>query len=83
VQAPSDREEFVTCIATNNNNNSNNNNLMLQPNAEVITAIPPHQLMNYEDEEELNSWIWRSNARMTSHFALYNAAGPVVSAPSV
>jgi hypothetical protein len=39
--------------------------------------------MNYEDEEELNSWIWRSNARMASHLASYNVTGPVVSAPSV
>ena len=81
VQATSDREEFVTCNAANNNNN--NNNLMLQSNADLINAIPPHQLMNYEDEEELNSWIWRSNARMASHLASYNVTGPVVSAPSV
>jgi hypothetical protein len=34
---------------------------MLQPNADVTPAIPPHQsIMNYEDEEELNSWIWKS-----------------------
>ena len=58
VQIKRDTEEFVTCIAANNNNN---NNLMLQPKAD---AIPSHQSINYEDEEELNSWIWRSNARM-------------------
>jgi hypothetical protein len=60
VQATSDGEEFVTCIAANNS--SNNNDLMLQPNADVLPAIPPHQsIMNYEDEEELNSWIWKSS----------------------
>jgi hypothetical protein len=77
VQATSGREEFVTCIAANNNIPT------MQPNVDLITAIPPHQLMNYEDEEELNSWIWRSNARMASHLASYNVTGPVVSAPSV
>jgi hypothetical protein len=52
VQTKQDTEEFVTCIAANNNSN---NNLMLQPKAD---AIPSHQSINYEDEEELNSWIW-------------------------
>jgi hypothetical protein len=38
-----------------------NNNPTIRPNA-VTSAIPPHQPMNYEDdEEELNSWIWRSS----------------------
>ena len=39
------------------------NNPTLQPNAD-FTPIndPPHQSTNYEDEEELTSLIWRSNA---------------------
>ena len=46
------------------------NNPTLQPNAD-FTPIndPPHQSTNYEDEEELTSWIWRSNAHMTGHGA--------------
>jgi len=76
VQIKRDTEEFVTCIAAINNNN----NLMLQPKAD---AIPFHQSINYEDEEELNSWIWRSNARMASHFASNNATGHFFSAPTI
>lgn len=42
-----------------------NNNPTPQPN-DVTHAILSCQLMNYEDEEEeLNLWIWRSNACMT------------------
>ena len=42
-----------------------NINPTIQSNA-VTSAIPPHLLMNYEDEEEeLNSWIWRST-RLTN-----------------
>jgi hypothetical protein len=41
--------------------NTNNINPTLQPDA-VTSAIPHHLPMNYEDdEEELNSWIWRSS----------------------
>jgi hypothetical protein len=34
----------------------------VQPNANVTPSIPSCQSINYkdEDEEELNSWIWRS-----------------------
>ena len=40
-----------------------NNNPTIQSTA-VTSAIPPHLPMNYEDEEEeLNSWIWRSSRR--------------------
>jgi len=47
-----------------------NNNPTLQPNAD-FTPIndPPHQSTNYENEEELNSLIWRSDAHMTGHGA--------------
>ena len=34
------------------------------PLQEAITMVPPIpscQSMNFEDEEELNSWIWRSS----------------------
>lgn len=46
------------------------NNPTLQPNAD-FTPIndPPYQSTNYEDEEEFDSWIWRSNAHMTGHGA--------------
>jgi hypothetical protein len=33
----------------------------LAPAKAVIPVIPPHQLIDYEDEDELNSWIWRSS----------------------
>jgi hypothetical protein len=39
-----------------------NNNPTLQPNANVTPVILSSQSINYEDEEELNSWIWKSNA---------------------
>jgi hypothetical protein len=39
------------------------NNPVLQSNA-IPPSVPPHQAVDYDDEEELNSWIWRSS-RMT------------------
>lgn len=39
---------------TNANNNSE------QPPNVVPLAVPARQLVNFDDEEELNSWIWRS-----------------------
>jgi hypothetical protein len=37
----------------------------VQPNANVTPSIPSHQSINYEDEDEdeLNSWIWRSSCK--------------------
>jgi hypothetical protein len=37
-----------------------NNNLTLVTSADVTPLIPPHQSIDYEEEEELNSWIWKS-----------------------
>jgi hypothetical protein len=37
-------------------------NPVLQSNA-VPPSVPPHQAVDYEDEEELNSWI-RGSSRM-------------------
>ena len=56
----------------------------------VIPVIPPNQLINYEEEEAINSWIWRSTPMTKRHVAINYASGtssllqpaPVVSAPS-
>jgi hypothetical protein len=37
-----------------------NNNSTLVTSANVTPPIPPHQSIDYEEEEELNSWIWKS-----------------------
>jgi hypothetical protein len=38
------------------------NNPSLEAISELPSIPPPHQSINYEDEEEeLNSWIWRSS----------------------
>ena len=42
--------------------NAKNNLTLLQLNAGVTPAtIPFRQSIEYEDEEELNSWIWKSS----------------------
>jgi hypothetical protein len=70
---------------------NSNNNPPLQPNTVTPAIPPPHQLINYEDEEGLNSWIWRSTPMTSRRVALNYASGksslppvpaPVVSAPS-
>ena len=52
------REEYVADIAFN-------------PSQEAIYEIPsippPHLSINYEDEEELNSWIWRFSCMQASY----------------
>jgi hypothetical protein len=56
VHTKLNRNELVTtCIAANANNPTP------QLNTDVIPATPSSQFNNYEDEEELNSWIWRSS----------------------
>jgi hypothetical protein len=40
---------------------NSNNNPTLQPSIDIIPAIPPFPSVHYEDEEERNSWIWRSS----------------------
>jgi hypothetical protein len=71
--------------------NSNNN-----PAPQAIPELPaipsPHQSINYEEEEAINSWIWRSTPMTKRRIALNYASGtssllppvpaPVVSAPS-
>jgi hypothetical protein len=42
----------------------------LEPNA--VPPVPHNQVVDYEDEEELNSWIWRSQAHIKN-----NVPGPV------
>jgi hypothetical protein len=69
----------------------NSNNIQtLQPISEFPSNPPPHQFIDYEDEEGLNSWIWRSTPMTMRRDALNYASGtspllqtaPVVSAPS-
>jgi hypothetical protein len=56
VHTKLNRNELVTtCIAANANNPTP------QLNTDVIPATPSSQFNNYEDEEELNSWILRSS----------------------
>ena len=33
----------------------------------VFSAVPSRQLVNFDDEEELNSWIWRSCRTARNH----------------
>jgi hypothetical protein len=40
------------------------NNPASQAKGAVTPAIPPHQSICYDEEEELNSWIWRSNSHL-------------------
>ena len=62
---------------------ANNINPTLQPNT-VTPAIPSRQSFNYEDEDEeqLNSWIWRSSRRTS---CVTNATGslPAVVSSSI
>ena len=62
---------------------ANNINPTLQPNT-VTPAIPSRQSINYEDEDEeqLNSWIWRSSRRTS---CVTNATGslPAVVSSSI
>ena len=70
----------------------NSNNIpTLQPIPELPSIPPPHQLIDHEDAEGLNSWIWRSTPMTSRRVALNYASGksslppvpaPVVSAPS-
>jgi hypothetical protein len=72
---------------------SSNNIPTLQLIPEQLPSIPPpHQLIDYEEEEvAINSWIWRSTPMTMRRDALNHASGtsslpqsdPVVSAPSV
>ena len=59
---------------------ANNINPTLQPNT-VTPAIPSRQSINYEDEDEeqLNSWIWRSSRRTS---CVTNATGSLPAADS-
>jgi hypothetical protein len=70
---------------------NSNNNPTLQPNTVTRAIPPPHQVINYEDEEAINSWIWKSTPMTSRRVALNYASGksslppvpaPVVSAPS-
>jgi hypothetical protein len=45
-----------------------NNNSTLVSNADVTPPIPPYQSIDYEEEEELNSWIWKS-CRIPKNYA--------------
>jgi hypothetical protein len=48
------KEEFVI---------NTQNNATVEPNA-VPPPVLHNQVVDYEDEEELNSWIWRSQAHI-------------------
>jgi hypothetical protein len=62
VHTKLNRNKLVTtCIATSNNNPTP------QLNTNVIPATPSCQLNNCKDEEELNSWIWRSSRVQWPH----------------
>ena len=45
-------------------------NPVLQSNA-IPPSVPPHQAVDYENEEELNTWIWGSS-RMPRKLGLSN-----------
>jgi hypothetical protein len=47
------------CV-THGKKNGINTNSTLVTSADVTPIIPPHQSIDYEEEEELNSWIWKS-----------------------
>jgi hypothetical protein len=40
---------------------TNANNKSEQPPNVVPSTVPARQLVKFDDEEELNSWIWRSS----------------------
>jgi hypothetical protein len=71
----------------------NSNNITLKPIPELPSIPPPHQSINYEEEEALNSWNWKSTPMTRRLGALNYASGasslpqpvpaPVVSAPVV
>jgi hypothetical protein len=48
------------CIRHNTEDITTNNNAAPQARNAIASFAPPHQSDSFEDEEELNSCIWRS-----------------------